>query len=70
MIAKVCDRCGKIFGAIDEHSEQVVLAIPPKYKVGRLDMFDGKNRVDICPDCIEDFCKWLKGENNGTEKEN
>lgn len=61
MIAKVCDRCGKVFGAVDEHTEQIAFLLPPKYKAGAFDMFEGRNRVDICPDCIEDFCDWLKG---------
>lgn len=59
MIAKVCDRCGKVFAALGDRSEQLTIFLPPKYNIGSFEMYEGTNRVDICPDCIDSFGKWV-----------
>lgn len=57
MIAKKCDRCGKLY-----ENEK-----PKLTKIGNIDtygiaweLYFNNRFIDLCPDCLNDFKKWFE----------
>lgn len=59
MDAKICDRCGKVYG----NSNTTIIVPTDKYPdVGRISLYthNGGNAVDLCDECAEELRKWLE----------
>ena len=58
MDAKVCDRCGKVYG-----KSNITIVVPnSKYpKVGSISLtITGCRTVDLCDECAESLRKWFE----------
>lgn len=58
MDAKICDRCGKVYG----DSNTKILVPADKYpNVGSISYTrDGANVVDLCDECADELAKWFE----------
>ena len=59
MKAVKCDRCQKFF-------TEEILMVTYQYP----DEPNARYEVDLCPDCMRDFVKFMKGEKDGSGRTN
>ena len=64
MLAKKCDRCGKLYESYDmvDNSEMNGVYIVSKNKFGVRESIS--KDIDLCQECMDSFIKWyeMKGE--------
>ena len=58
--ATKCDRCGKLFEHYDEQGNKVKRIKITRTTIVPLTNFDFS--YDLCPECDEEFKKWIKNE--------
>lgn len=64
-LAKVCDRCGKLYLPYHKDSDQFggsLNAVQGNYTRGDGSIRDRRANLDLCPDCMESFLEWLNPE--------
>lgn len=59
MLAKKCDRCGKLYEHYDKAGDERQNGVSIIY----VNKFGSRERIiadkDLCPDCMEAFINWL-----------
>lgn len=59
-VAVKCDKCGKYFDVRDKDGKKV-----KRIKITREDIslepFDCPHYYDLCPECDDEFTKWMEG---------
>lgn len=58
-----CDRCGKIFSPSFENDTVVSRVIQTGMEAFDLEEIDIDNSFDICPNCYDEFIRWLNNSN-------
>lgn len=54
-----CDRCGKIFSPSFENDTVVSRVIQTGMETFDLEETDIDNSFDICPNCYDEFIRWM-----------
>lgn len=58
-----CDRCGKIFDPSFENDTIVSQVIQTGMETFWLDETEIDNSFDICPNCYDEFIRWMNNPN-------
>lgn len=68
MLAKKCDRCGKLYEHYDiiDNTKKNGIAIVFTNKFGGRERWNGD--IDLCRDCMNSFTKWLEEEKDDASK--
>lgn len=68
MLAKKCDRCGKLYEHYGNNNKREYNAVKPIYRGWTGNEYAINNPIDLCPECMGNFKDFMKAKIEGNEE--